>query len=211
MTEIPDLRYATNHTNDIFTQIITAVGAIFAGITIGFTLTSYMIYPIKRIKDTNTQTDDSEFDSDSDSELSVFDSDSVFVTKNGKSYEKWAHKIEWSHFDFNAINRPNEIILVSKGGGVLYRFKDNAFERLDTSFEHRNKYRSYDFTFENKIYSYGGYGLFNVNSNLTFFNELNREWSEFLYDPNSKTPSPRQLVIGQVKDSFLYVACKRHA
>ena len=134
------------------------------------------------------------------------DSDSVFVTKNGKSYEKWAHKIEWSHFDFNAINRPNEIILVSKGGGVLYRFKDNAFERLDMSFEHRNKYRSYDFTFENKIYSYGGYGLFNVNSNLTFFNELNREWSEFLYNPNSKTPSPRQLTIGQVKDSFLYIA-----
>jgi hypothetical protein len=134
------------------------------------------------------------------------DSDSVFVTKNGKSYEKWAHKTEWSHFDFNAINRPNEIILVSKGGGVLYRFKDNAFERLDTSFEHRNKYRSYDFTFENKIYSYGGYGLFNVNSNLTFFNELNREWSEFLYNPNSKTPSPRQLTIGQVKDSFLYIA-----
>ena len=88
----------------------------------------------------------------------------------------------------------------------MYRFKDNAFERLDTSFEHRNKYRSYDFTFENKIYSYGGYGLFNVNSNLTFFNELNREWSEFLYNPNSKTPSPRQLTIGQVKDSFLYIA-----
>ena len=80
MTEIPDLRYATNHNNDIFTQIITAVGAIFAGITIGFTLTSYMMYPIKRIKDTNTQTDDAEFDSEFDSEFefdSVFDSDEI--------------------------------------------------------------------------------------------------------------------------------------
>ena len=80
MTEIPDLRYATNHNNDIFTQIITAVGAIFAGITIGFTLTSYMMYPIKRIKDTNTQTDDAEFDSEFDSEFESefeFDSDEI--------------------------------------------------------------------------------------------------------------------------------------
>jgi hypothetical protein len=100
MTEIPDLRYATNHNNDIFTQIITAIGAIFAGITIGFTLTSYMIYPIKRIKDTNTQTDDSEFDSDSDSEsefnsefdseseLSVFDSDEVNENRCHNCYHR---------------------------------------------------------------------------------------------------------------------------
>ena len=101
------------------------------------------------------------------------------VTINGKSYDTWAHKMDWPHFDFDAIYRPNETILVTKGGGVLYRFKDNSFERLDKSFEHRNKYRSYDFTFENKIFSYGGYGLFMTNSNLTFFNELNQEWSEF--------------------------------
>ena len=134
------------------------------------------------------------------------DSDSVYVTKNGASYEKWAHQMDWPHFNFEAINRPNETILLAKGGGVLYKFKDRYFERLDKSFEHQNKFRSYDFTFENEIFSYGGYGLFNVNSNLTFFNELNREWSEFFFHPNSKPPSSRQLVIGQVKDSFLYVA-----
>jgi hypothetical protein len=133
------------------------------------------------------------------------DSDSVYVTKNGKSYEKWAHQMEWPHFNFNVINRPNETILLSKGGGVLYKFKDRSFERLDQSFEHRNKYRSYDFSFENKIFSYGGYGLFNENANLTFFNTLNQEWSEFFFHPNSKFPSPRQGLMGQVKDSFLYV------
>ena len=134
------------------------------------------------------------------------DSDSVYVTKNGESYEKWAHQMHWPHFDFEAINRLNETLLLTKGGGVLYRFKDRSFERLDKSFEHRNKYRSYDFTFENKIFSYGGYGLFNVYSNLTFFNELNQEWSEYFSHPNSKLPSPRQLVIGQLEDSVLYVA-----
>jgi hypothetical protein len=56
MTEIPDLRYV--NTNDLFTQIITTVGAILAGITLGFTITSYMIYPIKCTSNNNTQTDD---------------------------------------------------------------------------------------------------------------------------------------------------------
>ena len=134
------------------------------------------------------------------------DSDSVFVTINGKNYDTWAHKMDWPHFDFDAIYRPNETILVTKGGGVLYRFKDNSFERLDKSFEHRNKYRSYDFTFENKIFSYGGYGLFMTNSNLTFFNELNQEWSEFFFHPDSKIPAPRQRMFGQLEDFFLYVA-----
>ena len=45
------------------------------------------------------------------------DSDSVFVTKNGKSYDTWAHKMDWPHFDFDAIHRPNETILVTKGVG----------------------------------------------------------------------------------------------
>ena len=134
------------------------------------------------------------------------DSDSVFVTKNGTSYDSWAHKMDWPHFDFNAIHRPNETILVVKGGGVLYRFKDSSFERLDKSFEHRNKFKSFDFTFDNKIHSFGGYGLFMTNSNLTFFNELNQEWSEFFYHPDSKIPIPRQQMFGQLEDSFLYVA-----
>ena len=68
--------------------------------------------------------------------------------------------MDWPHFNFEAINRPNETILLAKGGGVLYKFKDRYFERLDKSFEHQNKFRSYDFTFENEIFSYGDYGLF---------------------------------------------------
>lgn len=96
MTEIPDLRYATNHNNDIFTQIITAVGAIFAGITIGFTLTSYIMYPIKRIKDTNTQTDDAEFDSEFDSEFY-----SEFDSEFDSEYE--------SEFEFDSVFNSDEI------------------------------------------------------------------------------------------------------
>lgn len=114
--------------------------------------------------------------------------------------------MNWPHFDFNAIHLPNKIILVTQGGGVIYRFKDNFFERLDKSFEHRNKFKSFDFMFDNKVHSFGGYGLFVTNSNLTFFDELNEEWSEFFYHPDSKIPAPRKGVFGQTEDSFLYIA-----
>ncbi|MDB9954956.1 hypothetical protein OAD49_05305 [Flavobacteriaceae bacterium] len=136
----------------------------------------------------------------------IVSSDSVYATKHGNTYEKWAHEMTWSHFKFTQIDGAKETLLLSNGGGVLYRFKNRKFERLDKSFEHRNKFRSFDFSFENKIFSYGGYGLFNDNSNLTFFDPINQEWSEFLYHPESMAPEARQSPLGQFTDSVLYIA-----
>jgi hypothetical protein len=113
MTEIPDLQYVTNHNNnDLLTQIITAVGAIFAGITIGFTITSYMVYPIKFTSNNNTQTDiDNEIGSETGSEIgsetgsetgSVFDSDEIINDNDDNAdnydYEK-IDKLDETDFD----------------------------------------------------------------------------------------------------------------
>lgn len=135
----------------------------------------------------------------------IVNKDSVFVTKNGTETIKWKHNITWPHLNFNALQNNNSVFLISEGGGVVYEFKDQKFERIDQSFEHRNKYYSYDFLYQDKIHSYGGYGLFNSNDNITFFDAQSKEWAEFIYHPDSPVPIERRQVLGQLSDHKLFI------
>ena len=135
----------------------------------------------------------------------VVNNDSVFVTKNGTETIKWKHHITWPHFNFNALPNNNSVFLISEGGGMVYEFKDQKFERIDQSFEHRNKYFSYDFLYQDRIHSFGGYGLFNSNNNITFFDAQSKEWAEFIYHPDSPVPIGRRQVLGQLSDHKLFI------
>ena len=88
---------------------------------------------------------------------------------------------------------------MSKGGGVLYVYQNNTLERIDKSFEHRNKFHSYDFIYNKQIFSFGGYGLFDDNNLLTYFYDKTHEWYEFLYyGSGNETPSKRKIPVGVV-------------
>jgi hypothetical protein len=95
---------------------------------------------------------------------------------------------------------------LSKGGGVLYVYENNTLERVDKSFEHRNKFHSYDFSYNKQIYSFGGYGLFDDNNLLTYFDDKTQEWHEFLYHGSgNEIPSKRKIPIGQIHDNVLFI------
>tara|TARA_Y100000385_G_scaffold41185_1_gene38365 strand:+ start:851 stop:2140 length:1290 start_codon:yes stop_codon:yes gene_type:complete len=133
----------------------------------------------------------------------IVQEDSVYVTLDGRTFNSWPHEVIFSHFNFNPLNTDEEVFLVSDGGGVVYSFKDKSLERIDDSFEHRNKYHSYDFILNNKIYSFGGYGLFDDNNLITKFDLEFKEWSENI--TMSKKPPKQRNSIGQLVDSVLYV------
>ena len=135
----------------------------------------------------------------------IIEKDSIFSTQNGTEYKAWAHDIDWPHFNFNSLTLNNHVLLVSDGGGLVYQFKNNALQRLDNSFDHRNKYGSFDFVFNDILYSYGGYGLFTNSNKLTYFEKNANQWYEFLYNPKSEIPLARRAPIGQVSDSILYI------
>lgn len=127
------------------------------------------------------------------------------MTKNGQDFSSWKHNIKWPNYSFKALTNNNSVFLVSDGGGLVYAFKDQKFERVDQSFEHRNKYYSYDFIYQDQIHSYGGYGLFNSNDNITFFDIQSKEWVEFVYHPETPIPIGRRQVFGQLSNHKLYI------
>lgn len=135
----------------------------------------------------------------------LVDSEKIYKTKNGKTFEEIKHHTVFPHFNFDYMNINSETFLISKGIGLVYSFEDYTFKRLDHSFDHRNKYQSSLFEFKEEIYAFGGYGLFNDTNNLIYFDNDVKEWFEFDYFSAENHPEPRRYAIAGIKESSLYV------
>ena len=93
-----------------------------------------------------------------------------------------------------------------KEAGISLANMAKLIKRIDKSFEHRNKFHSYDFSYNKQIFSFGGYGLFDDNNLLTYFDDKTQEWHEFLYHRSGdEIPSKRKIPIGQVNDDVLFI------
>jgi len=62
------------------------------------------------------------------------------------------------------------------GGGILFKYLNGVFERIDESFAYRNQYSGLFFEYKKELYLLGGYGYWQSNSLLTKFNFELRNW-----------------------------------
>ncbi len=58
----------------------------------------------------------------------------------------------------------------------LFDLKNQSFKRLDQTYYRGNNCRSYRFLANNTIYSLGGYGFWQTNNLLTYFDKRSDEW-----------------------------------
>ena len=110
----------------------------------------------------------------------LIQSDSLYTTSDCITFSASYLGSQFQHYNFNSFYLDGKTHLLSKGGGVLYVYENKRLERIDKSFEHRNKFHSYDFSYNKQIFSFGGYGLFDDNNLLTYFDDKTQEWHEFL-------------------------------
>lgn len=75
------------------------------------------------------------------------------------------------HYQINSTN-----YLVDNGCGPVIKFEHNRFTRIDNSFRHRNQYGAIPFSYNNKIYLWGGSGLFDNKNILTSYDFTYKEW-----------------------------------
>ena len=66
--------------------------------------------------------------------------------------------------------------LVEQSGGVVVRYIDRTFTRIDKSFTHHNQYSSIPFVFNDEIYLLGGSGLFLHKNILIRYDFQEKEW-----------------------------------
>ncbi len=95
----------------------------------------------------------------------------------------------------------NKTYLVYRGCGAVLEWRNDSIVRVDHSFLHRNQYFASTFTYKNKIYFFGGYGLFTYKNILTKYNLQSKEWEE--EETFGVPPSPRRFALSIiVKDDF---------
>ena len=110
-----------------------------------------------------------------------------FVVENDSikaiSYKEYSKTIPKEIANLESINRLkavknsiDEVYFLYPGGGLLFQYKNEAIERIDNSFPHRNQFSGHFFSYKNEIYLLGGYGYWKSNSILTKFNFTSKEW-----------------------------------
>ena len=75
--------------------------------------------------------------------------------------------------------------LFHDGGGLVLSLEDDELNRVDNSFPFMNKFFGDFIRYNNKIFHFGGYGLFRTNNTMLLFDEGNsNQWDEVTYKNN---------------------------
>jgi len=92
--------------------------------------------------------------------------------------------------------------LFHDGGGLIMSLENNKLQRVDNSFPFMNKFFGGFIKYDNKIYHFGGYGLFRTNNTMLVFDEGNsNQWDEISF----KNKEPQQLQYGIASFNHLLI------
>lgn len=120
----------------------------------------------------------------------VFDDSTFYYSKlaAAKKWEKhpFVFKADQLNFElfkesFRPITLSNgRLFFVYKAIGEVYELKNDTLQRIDHSFKHENQYNHSLFEHNNRIYAFGGYGLFTFKNILVYFDDVSKEWLEVI-------------------------------
>lgn len=131
-------------------------------------------------------------------------SDSVYLI--GKDLSP--RKIKPLDLDKSHLNRlvptriKNKTYLFDSAGRIVLEYENQGFKRIDQSFSHKNQYGSAYFTYQNKVYLLGGYGLFTFKNILIAYDFDSNEW--FLKKTSGDVPKDIFTSIFSVVGDKLY-------
>ena len=81
---------------------------------------------------------------------------------------------ELIHTELNGEN-----YFLQNGNGRVYTIKDNRLERLDKSLIDNSFFDSSIFTYDGKIFRFGGYGFWTIHNKLIYFDFITYQWELF--------------------------------
>ena len=89
---------------------------------------------------------------------------------------------------FKLVIQNNAPVIVNKGGGMVWKVKNDTFKRVDNSFDHKMTNASSVFIHNDTIMKFGGYGYWSSRNFITYFSKTTKEWEIYSINPNSLLP-----------------------
>ena len=114
------------------------------------------------------------------------------------------HKKGFNNTNFKAINSEDNTYLLLDGGGPVLQLKNDSIIRIDNSVEQKNQFGAANFTYKNKMYMYGGYGMWSFKNYTTYYDFSSNQWELFITQ-SQKQPHSRWKPIFNLVGNKLYV------
>lgn len=83
---------------------------------------------------------------------------------------------EFNLKQYELVSVNKKMFFVQYAGGIVYQLDNKNLTRIDKSYNHKTTLYSDIFVYKNKIFKYGGYGMWKSNDVLSFFDDVENEW-----------------------------------
>ena len=90
--------------------------------------------------------------------------------------------------DLKLVFKKDDPIIVSKGGGMVWKVENDSFKRADNSYNHKMTNQSSVFVRNDTIMKFGGYGYWSSRNFFTYYSEITREWEYYPINQKSTLP-----------------------
>lgn len=146
-------------------------------------------------------------------EFLLLDDSTHYQTYNLTS-KKWTKHALTLALDqpFDSLKREVQLLAISKeeyyvvanGCGLVYALKNGVLRRIDQSFAHNNQFSALTYEYKQRLYFFGGYGLFETKNTHTRFLPSDGGWFQ-VSRHTQRCPSPRMQMLGLRTKHFLHV------
>ena len=99
------------------------------------------------------------------------------------------------------------LFLVEQSGGIVVKYYNRTFERIDESRTHHNQYHSIPFSYEDQIFLLGGYGIFTDKNILTTYSFQNKEWFETKTYGEKPAVIRDKVIHAKADDTIYFIGC----
>ena len=106
---------------------------------------------------------------------------------------------------FELFEIKNKTIFLNQSSGIVYEMKNDSIVRIDNSYDDKIHNRSLDFVYRDTLFRFGGYGYFNNNKNLIFYDEKVNEWDIINYKNSNLIEPFNSVGFHFIREDKLYV------
>ena len=115
------------------------------------------------------------------------------------------YKKDFDPRKFKKFEINNKLIFLNQSSGIVYEMKNDSVVRIDKSYNDNIHNRSLDFVHRDTLFRFGGYGYFNNNKNLIFYDEKLNEWDIINYSNSGLIDPFNSVGIHFIRDNKLHV------
>ena len=115
-------------------------------------------------------------------------------------YENGFDPRKFKKFELN-----KKIVFLNQSSGIVYKMKNDSIDRIDNSYNDKVHNHSLDFVHRDTLFRFGGYGYFNNNKNLIFYDEKVNEWDIINYKNSSLIDPFNNVGFHFIRDNKLHV------